>query len=202
MKLTRGLAALVTGAALVGCGAYADVSAHVGTDACTSGRAGPSRCARPPVGRVVPLRSVHESIVAGESGVAAVAVRNPAAIALVDVRTDAVRQTVPTDGDAVLIERIDPQVTEVARIEAAGKPYGLAFDAQRRLLFVTLTAGNQLQVIERGRSGEPAPLGSCPPCSSPTPLQWFLIRGPCLSPAAPRGSLQIVTADLLAGRGR
>ena len=34
-----------------------------------------------------------------------------------------------TDGGAVLIERINPEITEVARIEAPGKPYGLAYDA-------------------------------------------------------------------------
>jgi YD repeat-containing protein len=53
-----------------------------------------------------------------------------------------------TDGGAVLIERVDPQVTEVARIDAPGKPYGLAYDAERRRLYVTLTASNVVRVID------------------------------------------------------
>lgn len=53
-----------------------------------------------------------------------------------------------TDGGGVFIERIDPQITEVARIDAPGKPYGLAYDSQRRRLYVTLTESNQVRVID------------------------------------------------------
>ena len=50
-----------------------------------------------------------------------------------------------TDGGAVFVERIDPQLTQVARIDAPGKPYGLAYDAARRRLYVTLTASNSMR---------------------------------------------------------
>lgn len=44
-----------------------------------------------------------------------------------------------TDGGAVFVEHIDPQLARVAKIDAPGKPYGLAYDAARRRLYVTLT---------------------------------------------------------------
>lgn len=53
-----------------------------------------------------------------------------------------------TDGGAVYLERVDPKVTEVARIEAPGKPYGLAYDARRHRLFITLTERNAVRVVD------------------------------------------------------
>ena len=61
-----------------------------------------------------------------------------------------------TDGGAVLIERINPEITEVARIEAPGKPYGSPTTPQRRRLYVTLTATNQLQVVDLADPGSSA----------------------------------------------
>ena len=54
----------------------------------------------PPVGRVVPVPNGPEGIVIGTSGVAAIAVRDPAAIVLVDAVTGDMRRTVPLDGAA------------------------------------------------------------------------------------------------------
>ena len=103
-----------------------------------------------------------------------------------------------TDGDAVLIERIDPQVTEVARVESPGKPYGLAYDPQRRLLFVTLTASNQLQVIDLADASSPRLLGDVPTVQQPNSVAVVPDSGAVLvTGSTPRGSLQIITADLL-----
>ena len=54
----------------------------------------------PPAGKVVPVPNGPEGIVVGASGIAAIAVRDPAAIVLVDASTGAMRRTVPTDGAA------------------------------------------------------------------------------------------------------
>lgn len=103
-----------------------------------------------------------------------------------------------TDGDAVLIERIDPQVTDVARIESPGKPYGLAYDAQRRLLFVSLTATNQLQVIDVADANAPRLLGVVPTVQQPNSVAVDPRSGAVLvTGSSPRGSLQIITPDLL-----
>ncbi|MCT7658476.1 hypothetical protein [Mycobacterium deserti] len=103
-----------------------------------------------------------------------------------------------TDGDAVLIERIDPQVTEVARIESPGKPYGLAFDPQRGLLHVTLTATNQLQVIDLSEAASPRLLGVLPTVQQPNSVAVNPRSGAVLvTGSGPRGSLQIISPDLL-----
>ena len=71
-----------------------------------------------------------------------------------------------TDGGAVLIEHIDPQVTQVAKVDAPGNPYGLAYDAQRRRLFVTLTASNVLRVIDLADPSKPSAHSQRWPASS------------------------------------
>lgn len=103
-----------------------------------------------------------------------------------------------TDGDAVLIEKISPQITEVARIEAPGKPYGLAYDPQRRRLFITLTATNQLQVIDLSDAMKPRQLGVLPTVQQPNSVAVDPRSGAVLvTGSTPRGTLQIVPEDLL-----
>ena len=103
-----------------------------------------------------------------------------------------------TDGDAVLIERIDPQITEVARVDAPGKPYGLAYDSQRRRLYVTLTATNQMQVIDLSDTANPQILGFAPTVQQPNSVAVDRTSGAVLITGSnPSGSLQIVTADQL-----
>lgn len=103
-----------------------------------------------------------------------------------------------TDGEAVLIERIDPHITEVARVDAPGKPYGLAYDPSRRRLYVTLTATNQLQTIDLADPVTPRNLGVMPTVQQPNSVAvdphsgTVLITGSTL-----RGTLQIITPDLL-----
>jgi len=49
-----------------------------------------------------------------------------------------------TRGDALLFFRLGPEPRLERRVPLPGSPYGLAFDAARRRLWVTLTASNQL----------------------------------------------------------
>ncbi|WP_179964865.1 hypothetical protein [Mycolicibacterium gadium] len=53
-----------------------------------------------PMGMVVPIPGGPEGIVVGRSGTAAIAVRNPPGVALVDSATGVVRQTVQINGAA------------------------------------------------------------------------------------------------------
>lgn len=103
-----------------------------------------------------------------------------------------------TDGSAVLIERISPQVTDVARIESSGKPYGLAYDAERRRLFITLTATNQLQVVDVADPGKPRIAGVVPTVRQPNSVAVDSRSGAVLVTGSnPEGTLQIITPDLL-----
>jgi hypothetical protein len=49
-----------------------------------------------------------------------------------------------TEGDAIRKIRIAPEPREVAVVSAPGAPYGVAIDARRKRLWVTLTASNEL----------------------------------------------------------
>jgi YD repeat-containing protein len=105
-----------------------------------------------------------------------------------------------TDGGAVLIDRINPQITQVARVDAPGNPYGLAYDAQRHRLFVTLTASNILRVVDLADPGAPRVLGGIPTVAQPNSVAVDPRSGAVLvtgTDSDGRGSLQIVTADLL-----
>jgi len=112
--------------------------------------------------------------------------------------SDEIAAFADTDGDAVLIERIDPEITEVSRIEAPGKPYGLAYDAQRRYLYVTLTANNQLQVVDMSDAAAPRIIGVVPTVQQPNSVAVDPRSGSVLiTGSAPKGTLQIITPDLL-----
>ena len=103
-----------------------------------------------------------------------------------------------TDGDTVLIERIDPEITEVAKIEAPGKPYGLAYDSRRRRLYVTLTATNQLQVVDMSDTAAPRVISVVPTVQQPNSVAVDPRSGAVLiTGSVPEGTLQIVTPDLL-----
>jgi DNA-binding beta-propeller fold protein YncE len=107
-----------------------------------------------------------------------------------------------TDGGAVFIERIDPQVAQVARVDAPGKPYGLAYDAGRRRLYVTLTASNLLRVVDVSDAAKPRILGDVPTVQQPNSVAVDPRSGGVLvtgSASGSRSSLQIVPASMLPG---
>ncbi|MGO4442014.1 hypothetical protein AB4Z42_01520 [Mycobacterium sp. 2YAF39] len=101
-----------------------------------------------------------------------------------------------TDGGAVLIERIDPQITEVAKVDSPGKPYGLAYDPARRRLFVTLTATNQLQVIDMADPARPRIAGLVPTVQQPNSVAVEPRSGSVLVTGTRQdGSLQIIAPE-------
>jgi len=103
-----------------------------------------------------------------------------------------------TDGGAVLIERIGQEITEVARIDSPGKPYGLAYDTQRRRLYVTLTATNQMQVVDLSDAAAPRVMGVIPTVQQPNSVAVDPRSGAVLiTGSTADGLLQIVTPDLL-----
>jgi DNA-binding beta-propeller fold protein YncE len=53
-----------------------------------------------------------------------------------------------TEGDAILVYRLRPEFGFLDRANLAGSPYGLALDRRRGLLWVTLTATNELVRLE------------------------------------------------------
>lgn len=84
-----------------------------------------------PPGRIVALPGEPEGpALDSRTGTLAVAVRKPDGVALVDLGSG--------------IERAQ-RVRQVERISTGGAPYGLAVDAARRRLYVTLTGANQLR---------------------------------------------------------
>jgi hypothetical protein len=72
-----------------------------------------------------------------------------------------------TDGGAVLVEHIDPQITQRARIEAPDNPYGLAYDVRRTRLCVTLSASNLMRVIDLSEPAKPRILSDVPTVQQP-----------------------------------
>jgi YD repeat-containing protein len=104
------------------------------------------------------------------------------------------------DGGAVFVERIDPQLAQVAKIDAPGKPYGLAYDAARRRLYVTLTASNLIRLIDVSDATKPRILGDVPTVQQPNSVAVdprsgsVLVTGSDLDGGS---GLQIVTPDLL-----
>ena len=105
-----------------------------------------------------------------------------------------------TDGGAVYVERIGPNITPVARIDAPGKPYGLAYDTQRRRLYVTLTASDTMRVIDVSVPAAPRTLGDVPTVQQPNSVAVDPRSGTVLVTGSdPDGAsgLQIVRADLL-----
>jgi DNA-binding beta-propeller fold protein YncE len=105
-----------------------------------------------------------------------------------------------TDGDAVLIEHIDPRVSQVARIDAPGNPYGLAYDRLRHRLYVTLTASNVLRVIDVSDPAKPRTLGGVPTVQQPNSVAVDPRSGAVLVTGSTPGrasSLQIIAPDLL-----
>lgn len=105
-----------------------------------------------------------------------------------------------TDGGAVVIERIGPQLSRVATVDAPGKPYGLAYDAPRHRLYVTLTASNRLRVVDLSDATKPRTLADVPTIRQPNSVAVDPRQGAVLVTGSAPGSdsgLQIIGPELL-----
>lgn len=104
-----------------------------------------------------------------------------------------------TEGGAVLLERITPQVQDVARIDAPGRPYGLGFDPRRRLLFVALTETNTLRVVDVADPAAPRVLGDVPTVRQPNSMAVDPRTGTVLVTGTADGVLQLIPSTDLPG---
>ncbi|MGA9872895.1 MAG: hypothetical protein WBQ44_17355 [Rhodococcus sp. (in: high G+C Gram-positive bacteria)] len=106
-----------------------------------------------------------------------------------------------TDGGAVFVERITPGVEEIARIDAPGKPYGLAYDLQRRLLLITLTESNLLRVVDMADPSNPRTVRDVATVRQPNSIAVDPASGSVFvtgSNPDDESSLQIIPAELVA----
>ncbi len=104
-----------------------------------------------------------------------------------------------TSGGAVELERITPQVQDVARIEAPGSPYGLAYDADRALLYVTLTDTNLLRVVDVSDPAQPRVLGDLPTVRQPNSVAVDPRSGTVVVAGSADSNLQLIPRALLPG---
>lgn len=105
-----------------------------------------------------------------------------------------------TDGGAVYIERIDPRVSQVARIDAPGKPYGLAYDAARHRLYITLTERNVIRVVDVADPEAGRTLSDLPTVRQPNSVAVEPKSGSVLVTGSDGGgnsAVQIISPDLL-----
>lgn len=70
-----------------------------------------------------------------------------------------------TQGDALLVFRLEPELQLVRRVRLMSGPYGIALDAARARLWVTLTGSNR--VVELPAHGRPHVLASYPTVRQP-----------------------------------
>lgn len=121
----------------------------------------------------------------------------PAGVADGSGTTAGVVAVADTMGGAVYLERITPQVQQVARIDAPGRPYGLGYDAAHQLLFVTLTASNLLRVIDVADPAKPKVLGDLPTVQQPNSVSVDPRTGMVLVAGNADGLLQMIPASAL-----
>lgn len=105
-----------------------------------------------------------------------------------------------TSGGAVELERITPQVRDVGRVAAPGRPYGLAYDDARKLLYVTLTATNRLRVIDVAEPARPRVLADLPTVRQPNSVAVDPRSGTVVVTGGVDNVLQLIPRPALPGR--
>jgi hypothetical protein len=68
-------------------------------------------------------------------------------------------------GESLLVYHLHPRFELIRRVNLPGGPFGIAYDAGRRSLWVTLTARNR--VVEYAAGSRPVPLGGYPTMRQP-----------------------------------
>lgn len=108
--------------------------------------------------------------------------------------TQGVVAVADTVGGAVFLLRITPEVQQVARVDAPGRPYGLAFDPERNLLLTTLTADNLLRVVDVSDPANPRTLGDLPTVTQPNSVAVDPTTGDVVVTGTTDGVLQVIPA--------
>jgi len=124
----------------------------------------------------------------------------PAGVAEGSGTTAGVVAVADTMGGAVYLERITPQVQQLARIDAPGRPYGLGYDAAHQLLLVTLTASNLLRVIDVADPAQPKVLGDVPTVRQPNSVSVDPRTGMVVVAGNADGVLQLIPPTALPHR--
>lgn len=96
-----------------------------------------------------------------------------------------------TRGDALLVFEVSPSVRQVARLELPGSPYGLAFDAQRDRVWVTLTGRNEVVEIDATAS-PPTVLNRIPTVRQPNTVAVEAGTGRVFVTGTAEGVLQLL----------
>ncbi|MEO6880073.1 MAG: hypothetical protein ABI181_03855 [Mycobacteriaceae bacterium] len=104
-----------------------------------------------------------------------------------------------TSGGAVELERITPQVQDTGRVAAPGRPYGLAYDAARTLLYVTLTATNRLRVVDVADPARPRVLADLPTVRQPNSVAVDPRSGTVIVTGSVDNVLELIPRSVLPG---
>ncbi|HSH58232.1 MAG TPA: hypothetical protein VK988_01065, partial [Acidimicrobiales bacterium] len=99
-----------------------------------------------------------------------------------------------TRGDALLFFRLGPEARMERKVVLPGSPYGLAFDATRRRLWVTLTATNQLAGFDlSGSAATPTePFVTLPTVRQPNSVAVDPASGRVFVAGATDATLQVI----------
>lgn len=159
-------------------------------------------------GGVAPLGELAVSIDVTGQGVRVFDVAQPQQVAQAQIGTrlthavalDRDRVAIAdTDGDRLIVVAVTPQIEEIIELQVEGEPYGLAFDAERSRLYVTLTDRNEMLVYDTDRL-EDGPLGTVPTVGQANTVAVQPGSGLVVVAGRAQGALQVLRpADLPGG---
>jgi DNA-binding beta-propeller fold protein YncE len=110
------------------------------------------------------------------------------------VADDSFAYVADTQGDAILVYRLGSEPSRIGRATARGTPYGLALDARRHRLWVTLTKTNEL-VEYRLAGGRLTRRAQYPTVRQPNSVAVEPRTGTVYVAGTADGQLQILTPD-------
>ena len=114
-----------------------------------------------------------------------------------DGPTKGVVAVADTVGGSVYLEKITPQVEQVARIDGIERPYGMAFDAARNRLYVALSGQNLLRTYDVSDPANPKALGDVPTAQQPNAVAVDPQNGSVLVTGTADGLLQVIPSAAL-----
>ncbi len=96
-----------------------------------------------------------------------------------------------TEGDAILVFRLAATPRQIASVPAPGTPYGMALDARRDILWVTLTATNRVEGFDVS-GAEPRRIASFPVLRQPNSVAVDEPSGRVVVAGADSGRLEVL----------